>query len=69
MTVTFAPSETEATVEFTVVNDNTVESSETFNVTMETASGSPSVVQVTGDPAIITITDDDSEPAWPPSLP
>ena len=64
MSVTFAPSEMEAIAEFTVVNDNTMESFESFNVTMETEIGSPSGLQVAQSAAIITITDDDSEPAW-----
>jgi len=60
VTVTFAPSETEQTVDVIVVNDDTLESTETFTAVLTAIPGSMVMIGA-ADTATATITDDDSK--------
>ena len=59
-TVTFASSETEQNVSVSVVNDNTLESTETFTAMLAAIPGSIVTIGA-GGTATATITDDDSK--------
>ena len=59
--VTFAPGVTEQIVNVSVVNDNTLESTETFTAMLTAAPGSMVMIGA-GGTATATITDDDSKP-------
>ena len=58
--VTFAPNETVQIVNVSVVNDNTLESTEMFTAMLTAAPGS--MVMIGAATATATITDDDSKP-------
>ena len=62
-TVTFAPGETEQSVSVSVVNDNTLESTETFTAMLTAAPGSMVMIGA-GGTATATITDDDSKSSF-----
>ena len=61
--MTFAPGETEQIVSVSVVNDNTVENSETFTAMLTAAPGSIVTIGA-GGTATATITDDDSKSSF-----
>ena len=61
--VTFAPGVTEQIVNVSVVNDDTVENSETFTATLTAAPGSIATIGA-GGTATATITDDDSKSSF-----
>ena len=61
--VTFAPDETVQIVNVTVVNDDTLESTEMFTALLMATPGS-NVVIGAADTATATITDDDSKPSF-----
>ena len=58
--VTFAPNETVQIVNVSVVNDNTLESTEMFTAMLTATPGS--MVMIGAATATATITDDDSKP-------
>ena len=60
-TVTFAPDETVQIVNVTVVNDDTLESTEMFTAMLTATPGSMVMIGA-ADTATATITDDDSKP-------
>ena len=60
--VTFAPDETVQIVNVSVVNDNTLESTEMFTAMLTAAPGS--MVMIGAATATATITDDDSKPCF-----
>ena len=47
------------TVPVTIINDNTVEGTEAFSVTLERFSSTPVFVSIPNDSATVTIVDDD----------
>jgi len=62
---TFAPNETVQIVNVTVVNDDTLETTETFTAILTAIPGSMVVIGA-ADTATATITDDDSKPKCHP---
>lgn len=56
--VTFLPGETEAIYPVPIVNDNSIESTETFTVSLST---NDSFVNIVDDAAFVTILDEDSK--------